>query len=89
MNIIHYKLAKLDDQIDKLQKQLNTEADYVELNTPDFDPGIDDIPEQNSHIVEISVRDILTSPNSVNTDATYQAENSAGRDQHDPSSILP
>ena len=40
-----------EDQLEKLQRQSNTESDYVKLNTPDFDPDIDVIPEQNSHIV--------------------------------------
>ena len=89
VNLIYSKLAKLEDQIDKLQRQTNTEADYVELNTPDFDPDIDDILEQNSQRVEVSVRDIPTLPNSVNTDAAVQSENSEGRDQQTIDSILP
>ena len=62
MNFTHSKLAKLKDQIDKLQRQSNTKADYRELNTPDFDPDINDIVEQNSHRVEVSARDIPNFP---------------------------
>ena len=58
INLIYSKLAKLEDQLEKLQRQSNTEFDYFELNTPDFDPDIDVIPEQNSHRVEVLVRDI-------------------------------
>ena len=60
MNLIYSKLAKLEDQFEKLQRQSNTESDYVKLNTSDFDPDIDVIPEQNLHRVEVPVRDILT-----------------------------
>ena len=74
VNVIHSKLAKLETQSDKLQAQLNTESDYVELNTPEFDPDIDEVPQQNHNRVEVSVRDILTSPDTENTDATGETE---------------
>ena len=89
INLIYSKLAKLEDQLEKLQRQSNTEFDYVELNTPDFDPGINVIPVQNSHRVEVSVRDIPTPSDSTNTDATGQAQNSKGRDQQTTNPILP
>ena len=72
-----------------LETYVNTEADYVKLNTPDFDPDIDDIPQLNSQRVEVLVTDILTSPDLVNINAANQAENSKGRDQQNPSPILP
>ena len=80
MNLIYSKLAKLEDQFEKLQRQSNMESDYVKLNTPDFDPDIDAIPEQNHHRVEVSVRYIPTPSDLVNTDDTGQSQNSKGRD---------
>ena len=65
------------------------ESDYVKLNTPDFDPNIDVIPEQNPHRVEVSVRDIPTPSDSTNTHATGHLQNSEGRDQQTTKPILP
>ena len=80
INLIYSKLAKLEDQLEKLQRQSNTESDYVKLNTPDFDADIDVIPEQNYHRVEVSVRDILTPSDLTNTDGTGLAQSPQGRD---------
>ena len=56
------------------------ESEYVNQNTSDFDPDINVIPEQNSHRVKVSVRDIPSPSDLTNTDATGQAQNPEGRD---------
>ena len=77
INNILPPIAKLQETIFELQKQITTDHDRVQLNAPDYDPDIDSPPHHRRHVntAVVLVQDHFTLSDSETSDvAESQAE---------------